>query len=175
MQSAFIALTAIGLTVSTALAGGTDLIVVEVPLTVEATNPPANIPAGSPTPFGMAEVTIDSVAMSIAWDIDYQNLTGPIVAPGAHFHGPAVQGTNGGVQIFITTGDPPSPATGNLTGSASLTQTQLDDVLDDLWYINIHTEANQPGELRGQVIVPEPVTLGSLAAAGGLLLLRRRK
>ncbi|WP_243397427.1 CHRD domain-containing protein [Crocosphaera subtropica] len=38
-----------------------------------------------------------------------------------------------------------------------------------MWYINIHTEANPPGEIRGQVninTIPEPFTLGLLGMAG---------
>lgn len=146
------------------------------PLTVAQTNPPAVIPAGVPEPTGLATVMIDSDAMTISWDVDYQDLTGPIVAPGAHFHGPAAQGSNAGVEIFLTDGNPPEPATGNLSGSAPLTAQQLSDVLGGLWYLNVHTEDNMPGEIRGQVlpVIPEPASLALFASVAAVLLSRRR-
>lgn len=144
-------------------------------LGVEQTNPPASIPMGAPTPSGMATIVVDSNAMTISWDVDYQDLTGPIVAPGAHFHGPAPLGSNANVQIFLSNGNPPEPATGNLSGMSSITAQQMSDVLAGLWYLNIHTEANPSGELRGQV-TPEPASLGLLAAIGlaGVGATRRR-
>jgi len=33
----------------------------------------------------------------------------------------------------------------------ALTDTQAADLLAGKWYFNIHTEANRPGEIRGQV------------------------
>ena len=134
-----------------------------------------DMPAGATLPSGMATVVVDSDAMTIAWDVDYQDLTGPIVSPGAHFHGPAELGTNAGVQVFLTNGNPSEPATGNLTGSASIDAQQMSDVLSGLWYLNIHTQANPSGELRGQV-VPEPGALLLIASAMlGMVSLRRRK
>jgi len=152
------------------------LLLFDFALEVAQTNPPAVFPDGATLPSGSALVTIDTIASTIAWDVDYQDLTGPIIAPGAHFHGPAEMGTNAGVQIFLTNGDPAEPATGNLAGSAAITSDQIQQVVDGLWYLNIHTAANGSGELRGQVI-PEP---GSLAlATGGLLAifagLRKRR
>lgn len=147
------------------------------PLTTAQTNPPASFPGGATLPSGLASVVIDSDAMTISWDIDYQDLTGPIVAPGAHFHGPAMQGANAGVQIFLSDGDPPEPASGNLSGMAALSNEQLSDVLGGLWYLNIHTGDNMSGELRGQVVngVPEPATLLLLASAAGMATTARRR
>lgn len=136
------------------------------PLTVEQTNPPASFPSGATLPTGLASVLIDSTAMTISWDVDYQDLTGPIISPGAHFHGPAALGSNAGVEVFLSDGSPPEPASGNLSGMASLTSDQLSDVLNGLWYLNIHTEANGSGELRGQVVnaIPEPSALVTVCA-----------
>lgn len=147
------------------------------PLTVGQTNPPATIPAGVPEPSGLAKVMIDSNAMTIAWDVDYQDLTGPIVAPGAHFHGPAALGSNASVEIFLTDGNPPEPASGNLSGTAALDAQQLSDVLDGLWYLNVHTADNMSGEIRGQVlpVIPEPASISLILVTALTFLSRRRQ
>ncbi len=60
-------------------------------------------------------------------------------------------------------------------GSAVITASQVTDLLAGLWYINVHTGLNLPGEIRGQVSVSEP---GSFALLGlglfGLAFFRRR-
>ncbi len=134
------------------------------PLSVDQTNPSAMFPDGATLPTGFAKVTLDSDTDTISWDVSYQDLTGPIVAPGAHFHGPAALGTNAGVKIFLTSGTPEEPASGTLVGSETISESDQDDVLAGLWYINIHTADNMPGELRGQVVnIPEPASLALLA------------
>ncbi|MEQ8847545.1 CHRD domain-containing protein [Botrimarina sp.] len=164
----------VALFVTPLFAGAAHLTQFDFPLSVEQTNPPATFPDGATLPSGMASVLVDSDAMTISWDVDYQDLTGPIVAPGAHFHGPAEIGSNAGVQIFLSDGDPAEPASGNLSGMSPLTSDQLSDVLSGLWYLNIHTAANGSGELRGQV-VPEPAALAMATVISAPALLRRRK
>jgi hypothetical protein len=44
--------------------------------------------------------------------------------------------------------NPASPA----NGTATLTDAQAADLQGGLWYINIHTNANRGGEIRGQVV-----------------------
>jgi len=153
---------------STQVVHAAHLVDFTFPLTVDQTNPTATFPSGSVLPTGLAMVQVDMNANTISWDISYENLTGPIVAPGAHLHGPASLGSNAGAQVLVTNGVPSEPATGTLIGSASITDSQEADVLAGLWYINIHTAANGAGELRAQVVnIPEPATLALMA--GGLL------
>lgn len=155
---------------SSSLLRGDHLVDISFPLTVAQTNPMASFPDGATLPSGLAMVQVDTNANTISWEVSYQNLTGPIIAPGAHFHGPASLGSNAGIEVFLTDGNPPEPATGTLMGSASLTDQQEMDVLAGLWYLNIHTEANLSGELRGQVVstpIPEPSS--AILLMGGLL------
>jgi len=153
----------------------------EFGLGTEQTNPPADVPDGF-NPTGNAVVNINTRDNEIDWTIDYSGLTGPINAPGAHFHGPAALGSNGPIQVDIVgdaggtgSGAPlGQPSSGTLIGSyAGMTDQQISDILDGLWYINIHTDANPSGELRGQV-VPAPAGL-ALLGLGGLAAARRRR
>ena len=94
---------------------------------------------------GTAEVTFDTASKTLSWTINFDGLTGP--ATMAHFHGPAAPGANAGVALMIGA-NPTSPA----KGSATLTDAQAADLQGGRWYINIHTNANRGGEIRGQVV-----------------------
>ncbi len=103
---------------------------------------------------GTGRVQLDASTGEITWDITYDNLQGGTDdAIAAHFHGPAVPGQNADAQVNI----------GNNSRSllsrkmyslcpVSLTSDQMQNLLDGLWYVNIHTNANVGGEIRGQVV-----------------------
>jgi hypothetical protein len=94
---------------------------------------------------GTAEVTYDTATKTLTWNINFDGLTGPPTM--AHFHGPAAPGANAGVALMIGV-NPTSPA----KGTATLTDAQAADLQAGRWYINIHTNANRGGEIRGQVV-----------------------
>ena len=104
----------------------------------------AEVPPNQTTGSGTVTATYDTSTKQLAWDGSYSGLTGPATA--AHFHGPAEPGKNAGVAVPIT------PATSPLHGSATLTDAQASDLMAGSWYVNIHTEANKGGELRGQLV-----------------------
>ena len=104
-----------------------------------ASEVPANTSAGK----GTADIDFDPATKKLTWKLTYSGLTGP--ATMAHFHGPAEAGKNAGVAVPIT------PATSGSEGSATLTDAQAADLLAGKYYVNIHTEANKGGEIRGQV------------------------
>jgi hypothetical protein len=97
-----------------------------------------------------------------------------------HIHGPGDINTNAGVVIDFDMGAftfNKSATNGSVIGSAILTGPQETNLLAGLWYINIHTAQNPPGEIRGNLIViPEPSTYAALlgAAVLGLAWWRRR-
>lgn len=93
---------------------------------------------------GSAALTFDTESRKLDWTIEYSDLTGmPVMG---HFHGPAERGHNADVAIPFE-GDLSSP----IKGSATLTEEQAENLLAGKYYINLHTEAHKPGEIRGQV------------------------
>ena len=56
---------------------------------------------------------------------------------------------SGDVSVTI---DNTSETVGELTGSATVSPEQVQQLMDGLWYVNVHTELNGPGEIRGQLI-----------------------
>jgi hypothetical protein len=94
---------------------------------------------------GTARLTLDTDTRKLTWNITYSNLSGPAMA--AHIHGPAQPGQNAGVLINLAPQGMKSP----LAGSADLTDAQMTDLLAGKYYINVHTDQNKAGEIRGQL------------------------
>jgi hypothetical protein len=95
---------------------------------------------------GTATATLDTASRNLDWEITFWGLSGPATA--AHFHGPADATKNAGVAVPIAKAGDPQP----YKGTATLTPEQMADLMAGRWYINIHTQANPPGEIRGQVL-----------------------
>lgn len=68
-----------------------------------------------------------------------------------HFHGPAAAGAN--AAPIVTISNFTAADAGTATGTATLTDPQETDLMNGLWYYNIHTPNHPNGEIRGQVIV----------------------
>jgi hypothetical protein len=138
MSPRSIMLASLALGAGIALAGPASADKMKAPLD-SASEVPANTSAGK----GTADIDFDPATKKLTWKLTYSGLTGP--ATMAHFHGPAEAGKNAGVAVPIT------PATSGSEGSATLTDAQAADLLAGKYYVNIHTEANKGGEIRGQV------------------------
>ena len=155
--------------------GYADIINAPFPITVEQEVPAPTILGLEPAGAGF--ITYDTDTNQLDWQISYAGLSGPIVAPGAHFHGPALVGQTAGAVVDIA-GSLPQPASGLLIGSTVLTEAQEADLLGGLWYVNLHTALNPAGEIRWQVvggdIIPEPTTFGVLVLGAVGLIFRRR-
>ena len=130
--------------------------------------------AGSGSPgTGMATVSYDDSTTLLGWDISWGGLLGTETA--MHFHGPASPGVNAGVMVNISAiSGTSSPS----VGSTTISTTQAAELLNDLWYINIHTDRDPGGEIRGQVLlIPEPTSvilcLGGLVGMG--FVVRRKR
>ena len=119
---------------------------------------------------GTGTATLDDVTNFFEWEYSFQDLIG--TTTDAHFHGPAAIGV-GPAGIRLGVSFPAGVTSGSDSGSAILDNTQEAELLAGLWYLNIHSTFRPGGEIRGQVIIPEPATLG-LLLVGGLAMLRRR-
>lgn len=102
------------------------------------------VPPNTSPASGTAEATLNTDTKVLTWNIIFKDLTGPAVA--AHFHGPGEPGKNAGIALpFKTTQSP-------IEGTATLSDTQVSDLLAGKWYANIHTQAHPGGELRGNLV-----------------------
>jgi CHRD domain len=117
-----------------------------VPLTGAQQVPPLQI-SGS----GTANLTYDPSTRVLTWSITYSGLSGP--ATMAHIHGPAPEGKNAGVEIWLSKRG--SEATSPITGKATLTAAQAQQLMAGDMYINVHTQAHPAGEIRGQIMPPK--------------------
>ena len=108
------------------------------------------VPAIASAAGGTFAVTVDPVAMSMT---AHANTTGADDATAAHVHD-AYAGTNGGVVVGLAQ-DPNDVSRWSVV-DAALDADQLAAFTAGRYYVNVHTPANQPGEVRGQ-IAPPPI------------------
>lgn len=118
----------------------------KVSLTGAQQSPPVQS-AGS----GTADLTYDPATHMLSWSIMYSGLSGKVTM--AHIHGPAAEGKNGPVQIWLTKKG--SPVESPIKGQATLTTEQAKQFAAGELYINVHTETHPGGEIRGQVMPPK--------------------
>lgn len=107
-------------------------------------------PPTKSTGTGGATVTLETDSHKIDYTVNWSGFASQVTA--AHFHGPADRGKNAGVQVPIGGPNPTSP----VTGSATLSAEQQQQLLSGLWYVNVHTKNNPSGAIRGQLTVSHP-------------------
>jgi hypothetical protein len=109
------------------------------------------VPPVQTSATGTADLSYDPTTRVVTWSVTYSGLSGP--ATMAHFHGPAAAGKNGPPVIWLT--EKGKPAESPIKGQATLTPEQAQQFNAGEWYINVHTQANPGGEVRGQVMPPK--------------------
>lgn len=92
----------------------------------------------------MATVEVDESLMLVKASLNTENIEG---FSAAHIHQGGI-GLNGDVAFAF------SAAGSGLyeVAETTVTQTQIDDLLDGQWYINVHTDTFPDGEVRGQIV-----------------------
>lgn len=94
---------------------------------------------------GQISGTFDKKTNELNYTVTYSNLSGP--ATNGHFHLGA-PGVSGGVVVPFT-----NYQTSPITGKATLTPAQADDLLKGNFYANMHTAKYPSGEIRGNATV----------------------
>lgn len=156
-----------------------------------------NPPTGS-TATGSAQITVDTVLNTMLVNVVFSGLTSGVTA--SHIHCCVVQGGNAGVatttptftgfpslvtsgtyshlfDLTLSTSWNPSFVTANGGTTAGAEAAFLAGLANNQTYLNIHTQQNPGGEIRGFLAAdaPEPGTFVLAGAVLAGILIRRRK
>ncbi|MBS1518736.1 MAG: CHRD domain-containing protein [Bacteroidetes bacterium] len=132
--------------------------------TLYSINVPINsaqeVPSNPSTGTGTLTGTYDDVTNTLVISVSFSGLSGNSTA--SHFHGPAAVGVNAGVRIGLT-GFPTGVTSGNYSNTFVLSASNETELLNNLWYQNIHSTVYPGGEIRGQVYAT-PISFLNLSA-----------
>lgn len=110
------------------------------------------VPPVATTATGYARVVVNEGAGTLTFTVVFNGLSS--AQNGAHIHAPAAIGATIGVAInFGVVGG----TSGTITGSTTITPTQLAQIRAHLGYVNVHSVNNSGGEIRGQLGIKRPV------------------
>ena len=104
---------------------------------------------GARTGSGSGTATLNLLNNQLSYNMTFSGLSGPETA--AHFHGPAAPGVDAGVLYGLPAGSP-KVGTINLVAGAYTVAQQITDILNDRWYVNVHSTTFGGGEIRGQML-----------------------
>ena len=109
-------------------------------------------PAVPTTATGYARIVVNESTGSLTFTVVFNNLSSNQTL--SHIHAPAPLGQNVGVAInFGAVGG----TSGTITGTTTITPTQLSQLRQHLGYVNVHSANFPAGEIRGQLGVQRPV------------------
>ena len=117
-----------------------------------------NAPSEVPAPAGdvsaargtfTATATQSANGAALQWQLTFTGLTGPGTAAHIHIAG---RGQPGPVSVPLC-----GPCTSPASGTANVDAAVLAALENGGAYVNVHTDTNKPGEIRGQVGVTAPV------------------
>lgn len=108
-------------------------------------NGASEVPANNSMATGTANFTYDKTTYILKGTVTFTGIT----PNSGHIHKAAV-GENGGV-IFPLTSATPLTSPVNFT-SPPLNEEQRADLMNNLYYVNLHTTAFPNGEIRGQLM-----------------------
>ncbi|MEP7149911.1 MAG: CHRD domain-containing protein [Acidobacteriota bacterium] len=104
------------------------------------------VPPVATSATGYARIFVNESTMTMTFTVVFNNLGS--TQTGAHIHAPAAIGVNAGVAIALGT---VGGTSGTITGSTSITPTQLAQIRQHLGYVNVHSMNFPGGEIRGQL------------------------
>ena len=129
-------------------------------LTPEAEVPPVD-PTVPVTATGEAAISLNTETGALSISGEFAGLTSPLFDVGmvgpVHVHLaseiPFAQST-GGVVFVPAVNEAPDRLSATFVLSETATEEQVASFLAGAYYINVHTDLNPPGELRGQIVFP---------------------
>ena len=126
------------------------------------------VPPNASTGYGSGSLSLDDSTGDYALGGTFNALLG--TTTGAQIQGPAGYGATGPLVKALTIDL--GVHDGNFSGSGTFNMTQMADLTDEKYYVNIPSTLFTGGEIRGQIrlaAVPEPGTI-VLLACGSLAL-----
>src|SRR5882724_6138432 len=124
---------------------------------VASLNGAQEVPATTSTATGTAVVILDPGDATAKVSMKFSGLSSAQTA--AHIHGPAAPGVNAPIIFPLPNG---TGTSFNFTNfNIALTPTQLQQLKDGLFYVNVHSTTNPGGEIRGQLLfnaIDDPAT-----------------
>lgn len=105
---------------------------------------------GEPTAVNTTANGVGTLSLqgnTLNYIVQYANLSS--TPTGAHIHAPFDSQASGGVAVPFTT---PTTTSGVVQGTATLTDPIRDALLNGKGYVNIHSQNNGGGEIRGQIL-----------------------
>ncbi len=104
------------------------------------------VPPNASTAMGNCLVTLDDESGSVNVSCQFSGLSSAATA--SHIHGLAEPGINAGVVLGLTA---TAATSGTIAGNGILDASQMAGMMSGQTYVNLHTEQNPGGEIRGQV------------------------
>jgi len=143
------------------LLGGICILALAVPALAQTTyttvlSGSSEVPANASSATGNVTVVLDVTQTQISISCQFQNLAGTYQL--SHIHGPIPAGQNAGVKwSFVAPTAPWVFANSNHDGTLSnyvitgITATDVTNLNQGLFYVNIHSTSFPAGEIRGQL------------------------
>ena len=126
-----------------------DTIRIGAAMTAASETPAPKGDVGAARGVFTATLTKSGTGGTLAWKLEFSNLSGNAIA--AHIH-VAARGVAGPVRVPLC-----APCTSGVSGTATIDAAVLDAIQNDRAYVNVHTPTNPAGEIRDQVAITASV------------------
>ena len=106
------------------------------------------VPANTSTATANVTVMLNKTTGALTVTGNFQGLTSN--ATEAHIHGPAAVGVNAPVLVPLTVSTPAK--SGTVSATTTMTSPQMNDMVNGMTYVNIHSDMFPMGEIRAQIV-----------------------
>jgi len=105
------------------------------------------VPMNASTASGNVQVMLNRTTGAVTVTGSFSGLSSNATV--SHIHGPAAVGTTAPPLITLTV---PSSPSGTVTGTGTMDNVQMNDMLGGMTYVNVHSTTYPDGEIRAQVV-----------------------